>query len=1330
MTALLRPTLSRLVARFAGKVPLRAVLIAPFVLQIVGTVALVEYLSFRNGQKAVDNLANQLLSEVNLRIEEQVDKYLDKPRQVQAMNLRAIQMGTLNLSPENFNRVGKMFWNQVQTFGFLYIGFGSAQREFIGAGYYEGKANISRATKPQLDTFYDFIPDELGNPTSKIVTIEGASALFTEQWYREPIAAGKTIWTGMASWASEPGQISTDVASPVYDDANQLQGVLYISVGLSQINNFLRSLKIGQTGQAFIIERSGKLVATSSRQPSHRMVKGKAEQILATESPDLQIQSAANALGKKFDGLQSIRDTQKLRFQHQGQKNFLLIAPYTDELGLDWLIVVVVPESDFMEQINANTRTTIVLCILASLVAIVIGILTARWVIRPILRLNTAAKAIAKGEWDKTVKIERSDELGELAKSFNSMAAQLQASFAKMTALNEALGESQSRLTQFLEAIPVGVSVHDATGKLYFVNQMAQQLLGIDALAETKTEQLATVCQVYIAGTEQIYSTANSPIVRCLAGETVHADHIEIYQADKVVPIEVWATPIYDETGAIVYAIAAFQDITQRKQSEKFLEDYNRTLEAQVAARTEALQQSEKRYRAILEDQTELIIRFQPDGILTFANVAYCRYFGLKREDIIGSCYQPVVFEGDRDYVAQQINTINAENPVLTVENRVIVAGEVRWTQWINRALFDEQGCLVEIQSVGRDISDKKQAEEALKAAYAEQRALFAAMNELIFVFDDQGYSLKIAATNPQLLYKPAEEQIGKTLQEIHPQQGDIFLGYIREALATQQTIKAEYSLMIDGQEIWSDANISPIDAKSVVWVVRDITQRKRTEIALQQAKEAAESASVAKSTFLANMSHELRTPLNAILGFTQLMSRNPSLSADYQENLEIIHRSGEHLLNLINQVLDLSKIEAGRITLYENKFDLYRLLDDLEDMFQLRVADKGLQLLFDRTSDVPQYVQTDEAKLCQVLINLLNNAIKFTSEGGVYLKVERKKEKPTTNNQQLTTLHFEIEDTGVGIARDELDNLFEAFVQTSSGQQSQEGTGLGLTISRQFVCLMGGDIAVESEVGRGTTFKFDIQVTGVDAPDIEKNRQISRRIIALEPNQPRYRILIADDNDYNRQLLLKLLSPLGFELRQASNGQEAVEVWQYWQPHLIWMDVRMPVMDGYEAIKQIKSIEMLQATSPQSHKTVIIALTASTFEEERAVALDVGCDDYIRKPFREANIFDAMSKHLGVRYVCENSTLAEQQLSNSVSTDELDYALELSQQWVNNIKQAIRRADLDLIASAIEQIRGQSPAFAQILQSHLDNFDYQKIITLITEIEQGKSSDDSNSPS
>ena len=472
----------------------------------------------------------------------------------------------------------------------------------------------------------------------------------------------------------------------------------------------------------------------------------------------------------------------------------------------------------------------------------------------------------------------------------------------------------------------------------------------------------------------------------------------------------------------------------------------------------------------------------------------------------------------------------------------------------------------------------------------------------------------------------------------------------------------------------------------------------------LAEATREAKAANEAKSAFLANMSHELRTPLNAILGFSQLLTRSQNLPPSEQENVGIISRSGEHLLTLINQVLDLSKIEAGRITLNPKNFDLYRLLDDIEDLLGLKASEKGLQLACLREADTPRYLNADEMKLRQVLINLLNNAIKFTEEGGVAVRVRQK-----TDNSPNIELLFEIEDTGAGIAPEDIDSLFQAFVQTESGKQSQEGTGLGLPISQKFVQLMGGDIVVTSEVGRGTTFKFNIEATLADSADVD-SKQPKRRAIALAPNQPRYRLLVVDDKPINCQLLVKLLVPFGFEVREASNGREAVDIYTEWEPDLIFMDLRMPVMDGYEATQQIKA-------APGEKSCAVVAVTASVLEEEKAVVLEAGCDDFIRKPFKDGEILEAIARHLGAEFIYEESaTEATQGAEEPLRARAL---AAVPQELLAALEEGLFTLDQEELKNTIDAIATHSPVVARQLESLVNSFSYDAILNLIEESKQ-----------
>jgi signal transduction histidine kinase/DNA-binding NarL/FixJ family response regulator len=469
-----------------------------------------------------------------------------------------------------------------------------------------------------------------------------------------------------------------------------------------------------------------------------------------------------------------------------------------------------------------------------------------------------------------------------------------------------------------------------------------------------------------------------------------------------------------------------------------------------------------------------------------------------------------------------------------------------------------------------------------------------------------------------------------------------------------------------------------------------------RTEIAHQKRlAEAEAAANQAKSDFLANMSHELRSPLNAILGFARIVARDSGLPSDARSKLDIVVKSGEHLFQLINQILDLSKIEAGRMALNDSVYDLYGLLDELEKMFSLTARQKGLALVFEQSVDLPRYIRVDAGKLRQILINLLSNAFKFTRQGSVTLRVDKRGEE---------RLSFSITDTGPGIASDELEELGRPFVQAHEGRKSREGTGLGLAICNRFIKLMGGELKLASVQGKGSTFTFDINAPEVGDDDALALPSLSsERVVGLAPGQPRYRILATDDLADQRHLVASLLTPLGFEVREASNGEEAIAVWEEWAPHLIWMDMRMPVLNGREATRRIKSTE-------KGKSTIIIALTASTFEDEIEEVLGAGCDDFLRKPFQEQALFEMLSKHLGVRFI------HEQPVNVQATPQPADPAriAALPADLLERLSVALAGLEVDDIGKAIEEIRAIDPQLAESLSMLSATFDFGQMLALL----------------
>jgi signal transduction histidine kinase/DNA-binding response OmpR family regulator len=916
-------------------VPLRLVLVMPFVLEVFAAVGVVGYLSFKNGQLAVNDLAERLMDTSTSLVVKHLDSYLETPIKINEINLEAIDAGLLKL--DDLTTAGYYFWQQLQTYNFSYINYTLTNGNFIGAGYlYENAPPVIEEVSKQTNRQnYTYITDSSGN-RFKLKEVYEFNSL-EEESYKETVKAQKPIWSKVYAWNNGNGGLSIAASRPIYDRQKRFLGVISIDLLLSNISNFLEKLTITKSATIFIIERNGLTIGSSTSEKPFINVNNKAKRLNILNSSNSLMRNTAKYLQEKFSSFKAIKNNQKFKVKIDNSYQFVRVNLWKDGYGLDWLVVTIVPEEDFMAQINANNKTTIIFCGIALLGAIALGSLASYWITQPILLLCQASQAIAKKDFHQKIEVRGIIELGQLSQFFNEMARQLETSFANLARTNQEL--------------------------------------------DLKNQEFAKI-----------------------------------------------------------------------------------------------------------NDQLEL--------------------------------------------------------------------------------------------------------------------------------------------------------RVGERTAE------------------------------------------------------------------LELAKNRAELANQAKNEFLANMSHELRTPLNIILGFGQLLAKDASLTEEQKENLGKIDRSSQHLLSLIDEILDLAKIESGKMTLNNKNFDLYALLALIEEMFALKAKSKNLLLVVEINKNVPQYINSDDKKLRQVLINLLGNAVKFTQQGTVNLKVSKSLSFPNIANREdkLIKLHFAVEDTGPGIPCEDMDRLFQAFFQTEIGKKSQQGTGLGLAIAKKFIELMGGTIEVTSQPGKGTIFQFDIEAIAKDNEKIIAEKP-ERKIIGIEGNAREYRILIVDDIAENRKLLIELLKPISFAIKEASNGEEAIEIWQQWQPHLIWMDMRMPVMNGQLATQAIKK-------EPKGKDTIIIALTASTFEEEKIQILASGCDDFVRKPIAESIVFDKIAKYLGVQYLYKD--IARESEIEILTVRDLKI---MPESWLLELVEVAAAINNKSLERLLAQIPEEHQNLAQFLQKEVNEFNFDRIMELAREV-------------
>lgn len=550
------------ISRIFIQLPLKFILVIPFVIQIMLIVGMIGWLSYTSGQASIKDMATQLRQEITSHIKDKVLNFLSIPTTINHFNQLALDYHEIDVT--NIDAATRHFWRQIKYFPSLtYISYTdnlgnitSAYRDFVTK-----ELRIFLANDATQHAHHQYATDDQGNRTTLIKSVPNFDGR-TRVWFKAVLAAGKPTWYPVYKYYSLD-DLGVGLGTPIYAKEGNFQGIFTADIALSQISEFLQSLHIGNSGVAFITETDGSLIASSNLQKLFTVQPDNTiKRLKAIDNAHPLIRASAYYLQQQFKQISDITSSQQFDFTADDQKYFLQVTPVPYEGDLNWWIVVAIPQSDFMQHIDDNTYTTLKLSILAFIIAILVGLLTARWIVQPILTLNNAAQKLATGQWDHTIPLQRNDELGELARAFNRMAEQLRASFAKIEA-------NEARLKQFLEAMPIGVMVLHANGRIHYINQWANKLLGHGAEPPMYPNSLSEIYQTYLAGTQQLYPVERMPLFRALRGEISSIDDMEIHDNGVIIPVEVWGTPLFDEQGHILYSIAVFQDVTERKQAEQ-----------------------------------------------------------------------------------------------------------------------------------------------------------------------------------------------------------------------------------------------------------------------------------------------------------------------------------------------------------------------------------------------------------------------------------------------------------------------------------------------------------------------------------------------------------------------------------------------------------------------------------------------------------------------------------------------------------------------------------------------------------------------------------------